>query len=64
MRRVLLVTLVVACIAAATVASGTTPAERCSAAKLRAAARKANGKLRCEATGALRGSTADPNCIA
>jgi len=63
-RRGLIVTLAVACIVAATAVSSTTPAERCAAAKLRAAARKTNGKLRCHATGALRGSTADAGCLA
>jgi hypothetical protein len=40
------------------------PGERCAAAKLRAAAQKASGKLRCHARAVLRGSAPDAACLA
>lgn len=44
-------------------ASATDPAVRCSAAKLKAAARKASGKLKCYANATLHGVAVDQPCL-
>jgi len=44
-------------------ASATDPAVRCSASKLKAAARKASAKLKCYANATLRGLAVDQPCL-
>src|SRR5262245_50024048 len=43
--------------------SATDPAVKCSAAKLKAAGRKANGKLKCYARATLEGLADDQTCV-
>ena len=49
---------------AAGAAHASDPTARCAAVKLRAAGHKTQGKLDCEARGALHGGGADPACLA
>lgn len=60
--RTLVVLLLAACLAAPA-GSAVDPAVKCSAAKLRAAARKASGKLKCYAGATLHGLPTDQPCL-
>jgi len=43
--------------------SGSTAAQKCEAAKLKAVARKTSAKLSCEAKAVLKGVAVDPTCL-
>ena len=60
--RLMAVAIAVVVVAAPAVAA--TSGERCAAAKLRAAARKAKGLVQCHASGFGEGGSADPGCLA
>jgi hypothetical protein len=62
MTRTVAIVLLAACLAVPA-ASATDPAVRCSASKLKAAARKASGKLKCYANATLHGLAVDQPCL-
>jgi hypothetical protein len=51
-------------VVAASAGLATTPEDRCAAAKLRAAEKRARGLVACEARAALAGGSVDPACVA
>ena len=58
------VLVVLATLSLPSVPAQSDPADRCAAAKIRAASRKAAAKLRCQAAAAVVGGNADPACLA
>ena len=63
MARTLAVILAVVGLLASELQAAPSPADRCAAAKLKAANKKTSAKLKCHQKALAKGKTADPGCL-